>query len=177
MPDATELIAIGKIERPFGVKGEMRVRSLSDAPEGFNALERVTLVAATGARRDAAVKQVRKVTDAYLMSFEGIGTPEEAAEFRGGFVKIPRWQTAPLPEHHYYEFELLGSTVTEESGVVLGTLEEILETPAHHVLVVRGPQGEHLLPATKDVVRSVDPVGRMVTVRWSAGLTETADAL
>ncbi len=176
--DATELIAIGKIERTFGVKGEVKVRSLSDAPGRFGELARVTVERGDGVRVDASVEQVRKLNGAYyLLKFRGIETPEEASAWRGALLKIPRDQAPALPPGSFYEFELLGTTVVDEGGLVLGVLEEILETPGHHVLVVRSPGQEHLLPATKEVVRSVDVDARTVTVRWANALTEAADAL
>ena len=82
-----------------------------------------------------------------------------------------------LPPGQYYEFQLIGLTVSNEAGLILGTLEEILETPGNHVFVIRGTSGEHLLPATKEVVRSVDLDAGSMTVRWAADMMETADAV
>ena len=180
LSDENELIAIGQIQRPFGVRGELRVHSLSDVPGRFEGLTRATLVATSGESKELAVRGVRRIGEAYAVSFEGIHTPEEAAQFRGRLVKIPRTLVPPLAPGEYYEFELLDLTVVDESGAVLGTLQEIMETPAHHVFVVRGESGEHLLPATKEVVRSVDREARLMTVRWSQAegvLTESHRAV
>jgi len=53
----------------------------------------------------------------------------------------------------------------------VGTLEEILETPGHHVFIVRGAQGEVLIPASKETVTAVDLPGKTMTVRWTADVT------
>ena len=177
MTEATELITIGRIERPFGVKGEVRVRSLSDVPGRFEGLSQVMLVSTSGRYLETAVRGVRKVQNAYLLGMDAFTTPEEAARFRGALLKIPKTDVPPLPPGEYYEFELLGLTVMDESGGVLGTIEDIVEIPSHHVFVIRGKDGEHLLPAIKDVVRSVDVDAGMVTVRWMAALKGAADAV
>ncbi len=177
MRDDPELIAIGRIERPFGVKGEVRVRSLSDVPGRFEGLHRVTLVPASGECLETAVKGVRRVQNAYLLSMDAFRTPEEAARFRGALIKIPKGDAPPLPAGHYYEFELMGLTVMDETGGVLGTIEDIVEIPSHHVFVIRGEEGEHLLPAIKDIVRSVDLAAGIMNVRWEGALTGAADAV
>jgi 16S rRNA processing protein RimM len=163
--DSAELIAIGQIVKPFGVRGEVRVRSLSDVPGRFEGLKQVTLVAPTGRTVATVVNRVRQDRAMYVVGFEAFSTPEEAAAFRGGLVKIPRDQTPPLPPGQYYEFDLVGMTVTDEAGLVLGTLQEILDTGGNHIFVVRQDEQERLIPATREVVASVDVERRMLTVR------------
>lgn len=173
MAEPVDLVAIGVIEKPFGVRGEMRVRSLSDVPGRFEGLTRVTLEAPSGALKEAAVRSVRGMHGSYLVALDLCGTPEEAGMFRGWTVKIPQGSAPPLPDGEYYQYELIGLSVQGESGRLLGTLVEVIETPGNHVLVVRGDQGEILIPATKDVVAAVDRPGKKMTVRWFEDETKT----
>jgi 16S rRNA processing protein RimM len=162
---ADELVAIGVIEKPFGVRGELRVRSLSDVPGRFEGLTRVTLEAPSGTARHATVRSVRAMHGAYVLGMDACSTPEAAALFRGWTVKIPKGSAPPLPHGQYYEYELIGLSVRDEAGRTVGTLAEVLETPGHHVFVVRGAQGEVLVPATKNAVARVDVPGGTMTVR------------
>ncbi len=175
MAEAPELVAIGKIEKPFGIRGELRVRSLSDVPGRFEALERVTLVAPSGRALDTMVNRVREHGDSYVLAFEALTTPEDAAEFRGGLIKIPRDQTPPLPAGQYYECDLVGMQVRSEQGQQLGILEQVLETGSNHVFVVRAGKRELLLPATRQVVAAVDVQGRSMTVRLVKGMLDDWD--
>ncbi len=177
MRDDIELITIGRIERPFGVRGEVRVRSLSDVPGRFDGLNQVTLVSASGQSLETTVTGVRRVQNAYLLGLEAFSTPEEAARFRGALVKIPQGETPPLPPGQYYEFELVGLTVVDETAGELGTIADIVEVPSHHIFVIQGKDGEHLLPATKDVVRSVDVDAGIMRVRWVTALKGAAGAV
>src|SRR5690606_38121729 len=66
-------------------------------------------------------------------------------------------QAAPLPEDEYFYYQLIGLPVYDEAGTFLGRLEEILETGANDVYVIRGgPGGELLLPALKSVIPRID---------------------
>jgi 16S rRNA processing protein RimM len=82
-----------------------------------------------------------------------------------------------LPAGRYYEYDLIGMQVKTELGEPLGTLEEVWELPANHVFVVRRQGREILIPATTDVVVSVDLAGRTMTIRPIGGLVEYQDAV
>jgi 16S rRNA processing protein RimM len=171
MAEPAELVAIGVIEKPFGVRGEMRVRSLSDVPGRFEGLTRVTLEAPSGAVRETTIRSVREMNGSYVLGMDVCSTPEEAGLFRGWTLKIPQGSSPPLPQGQYYEYELIGLAVQDEAGRPLGTLEEILKTPGHHVFVVRGEQGEVLVPAAKDVVAAVDVLKKTMTIRRAEEVT------
>ena len=172
-----ELITIGKIVKPFGVKGEVRVLSLSDVPGRFHTLTRVTLVAPSERALTTSVTHVRDDRGGYVVGVEALATPEEAAAFRGGWIKIPEDEVPPLPAGHYYEFQLIGMTVLNKSGRTIGTLEEILETGSNSVFVVREKDREVLIPGTRDVIESVNVDERIMTIRSIAGLLDDDHAL
>jgi 16S rRNA processing protein RimM len=173
-----DLVAVGQIVKPFGVRGEVRVRPLSDVPGRFEALKQVTLVAPSGQSVATVVNRVREDRGWYVLGLEAFSTPEEAARFRGGFVKIPRDQAPPLPDGQYYEFDLVGMTVSDEADRTLGILEEVLETGSNPVFVVKRAGRELLIPGTRAVVASVDVRNKTMRVRAQAieGLLEEEGA-
>jgi 16S rRNA processing protein RimM len=170
---ATELVAIGQIIKPFGVRGDVRVRSLTDVPGRFDALGTVTLETPSGRVLQTAVTRVRPDRDSYVVGFQAFSTPEAASAFRGALIKIERDGTYALPDGQYLECDLLGMTVRSEDGRVLGTLDEVLHTASNAVFVVRGNTDEILIPATKQVVVAVDVPRRMMMVRLIEGLLES----
>ena len=85
-----ELVVIGAIERPFGVKGEVKVRSLSDVPDRFRSLDQVVLTSREGKRLETRVTEVRGGGDRYIVAVEALRSPEEAGEFRGGYLYAER---------------------------------------------------------------------------------------
>ena len=170
MAEAIDMVAIGQIVKPFGVRGEVRVRSLSDVPGRFEGLREVTLVSPAGQELATVVQGVRGDGASYVVRFAAFATPEDAAVFRGGLIKIPKGQSPALPSGQYYECDLVGLRVITEGGRVLGTLEEVLETGGNHVFAVRGDGREVLIPALRSIVAGVDVAGRTMTVRAVEGL-------
>ena len=109
---------------------------------------------------------VRKAGVDLIVRFAGFSTPEEAARLRNTVIYIKAQGLPSLPEGEFYHHELLGMEVVDEAGQLLGTLGSILETGANDVYVINPPEGgEILLPAIEDVILSVDPQAKRMTVR------------
>jgi 16S rRNA processing protein RimM len=172
MNETTDLITIGRVERPFGVRGDVRVQSLSDAPGRFEHLTSVTLVTADGRSIPARVMRVRKAGQAYIVGFDSFSSPEEAVGFKGALVQVPRSSSPPLPDGQYYVGDLIGLSVRDDLGRSLGSLEEVWALPGNHVLVVREGGRERLIPATKQAIAAVDLSGRSMTIRAAYGQIE-----
>jgi 16S rRNA processing protein RimM len=161
----TDWVTIGKIERHFGVRGEFKVRSLSDVPGRLDHLKQVQVVAPTGQTVEKTVTHVRRAGVTYIMGLAGVTTPEEASMLRGGLIQVPRAPASALSADVYFECDLIGMTVENERGIEVGVLETILEIPENQVFVVRKGAEEVLIPAAKNFVTSVDLDRRRMTVR------------
>ena len=152
------LVTIGRILKPFGVHGEVKIESLSDVPRRFEELEKAFLTlpyeGAIPAR--TTVTQVREVSAGYLLKCSTFSTPEEAAPFRGAWIQIPINYDLPRAPDTFYQFELIGLRVKDPDGQLMGTVEEILEYPQHHILVVRNQETEFLIPANQRTIGTVD---------------------
>jgi 16S rRNA processing protein RimM len=158
------LVTVGQIERPFGVRGEVKVRSLTDVPGRFEALARVNLVARSGMTIETNVIHVRRVGRGFIMGLADVTTPEAAEPWRGGFIQAPRGIVPPLPAGTYYACDLIGLAVQTDQEQPLGVLEQVWELPGHHVFVVRHGAEEVLIPAAKEWVPAVDLERRVMTV-------------
>jgi 16S rRNA processing protein RimM len=168
----TELVTIGQIIKPFGLHGDVRVRSLSDIPGRFERLGAVTLETRAGQRLETSVVRVRPDRDGYIVGFQAFSTPEQAAAFRGALIKLEPDRTETLAPGHYLECDLIGLSVRTEDGRVLGSLDEVLQTPSNAVFVVRHDGVEILIPATKEIVTEIDLSNRLMTVRLIKGLLD-----
>lgn len=89
-----DMVTIGKVERPFGVHGAVKVRSLSDRPGRFEQLHEVRMAGERGQTIDRRVRSVRKAGPVYIVEFEGITTPEEARGIQGAMLQVPREASA-----------------------------------------------------------------------------------
>lgn len=165
-----DTVTVGRIERPFGVKGEVKVRPLSDVPGRFEALTDVSLVARDGKTLATSVTGVRRAGTEFIVRFAGLTTPEEAGLWRGGLIQVTRGAVPALPAGQYYECDLVGLAVQNEEGQPLGVLEEIWELPGNHVFIVRQGNKETLIPAAKEWVTRVDLERRLMTVHVIEGM-------
>lgn len=172
-----DLVTIGRIERPFGVRGEFKVRSLTDVPGRLDHLTQVHILEHTGQVADRTVTRVRRAGSAYIMGLAGVSTPEEAGILRGGLIQVPRTSAAALPADVYLECDLIGMTVENERGEEVGVIEAILEIPDNRVFVVRKGTEEVLIPAARSFITSVDIPRRKMMVRGVDDLAEGCHAV
>jgi 16S rRNA processing protein RimM len=167
-----DMVTIGKVERPFGVHGAVKVRSLSDRPGRFEQLHEVRVAGERGQTIDRRVRSVRKAGPVYIVEFEGITTPEEARGIQGAMLQVPRGEASASPGEPLYECDLIGMTVVDETGRNLGRLDTIWKLPGHQVLVVKQEDREVLIPAVKEFVTGVDVAQGRMTVRTLEGMVE-----
>ncbi|MFS8525234.1 MAG: ribosome maturation factor RimM [Limnochordales bacterium] len=166
-----DFVSIGEVTAPHGVRGEVRVWPRTDFPERFQRLERVFVRRPGRVPQELAVERARFHKGFVIVKLEGVDTRDDAETLRGALLQVPGDQVVPLPEDHYYVFQIVGLEVVDEDGRELGVVKEVLFTGANDVYVVERADGsELLLPAVKDVVLRVDvDAGRMV-VRLLPGL-------
>lgn len=117
------------------------------------------------------IASVRPHKEGMLISFLGIQTPEEAANWRNQWVYVRADELPSLPPGQYYAHQLIGLQVLTEEGQHLGELTEILHTPANKVYVVRRENGkELLLPAIPEVILAIHLEKQVIYVRLLPGL-------
>ncbi len=111
-------------------------------------------------------RSVRSMNQGALVAFDGFDSPESAGELRNQMVYVRTDELPELPEGEYYHHQLLGLTVVDQDGESLGRLEEILQTGANDVYVIKSPDGvEQLLPATSEVILKVDLLQNIIKVK------------
>ncbi len=165
-------LAVGRILRPHGIRGELRVGILTNYPERLGQYAYFYLASPDlpEIARRYPVEKLRRHKKVLLLKLGGCDDRNAADELRGQLVQIPIEEAVPLEEGEYYYFQLIGVRVEAESGESLGQVVDVLETGANDVYVVRGPQGEVLLPAVKDVVLKLDLEAKQMVVNLLPGM-------
>jgi 16S rRNA processing protein RimM len=160
-------LAVGRVARPFGLLGELKVRLLTEYPDQLDRLSTVYL----GPEAEPwTVKGIRLHKNAALLMLVGCDDRSAAEKLRGALVQIAIEDAMPLEEEEFFEHQIVGMTVVEQDGTVLGRLTEIISTGANDVYVVVGSQGELLLPAIKSVILEVDLDADQMVVQLLEGL-------
>jgi len=160
-------LAIGRVLRPHGVRGELRVEIHTDYPERFGVYGQVYLgpdymryeIEAHRFHQGRVLLKLREVIDR---------TAAEA--LRGQWVYIATEDAVPLAEGEVYLHQMLGLRVVTVEDEELGEVVDLIETGANLVYVVRGMQGETLLPDIPEVIERIDLEAGELVVRLMEGL-------
>ena len=115
-----------------------------------------------GEREPRAITGAEPERRVRVITLEGIETREAAEALRGRYLEVER---EALPAGTYYWHELVGMTVRDVAGGDLGMLEEVFRAGENEVYRVRGPAGEVLVPALRDVVVEIDTRQQRMVVR------------
>lgn len=170
----TQWISIGKITKPHGLKGEVRVLGDTDfAEERFAAGQTVYLDRKDGEETPLVISSHRKHKQFDLLQFEGYEDINKVDDWRGDGLKIPEEDLVELDEGEYYHRDIIGCRVFTEEGAELGEVTEIMATGANDVWAVSGQgQKEVLIPYIADVVKKVDIHEKKITIHVMEGLLE-----
>lgn len=158
-------VAVGVITGPHGVEGETKVDSLTDNPKRFEPGAVMRAGEST-----LTVRSTRPHKGALLVRFERVGTRASADALRGLLLEVPEAELGCLAEDQYYRFQLIGLKVRDTEGNDLGTLEEVLDTGANDVYVIRDAQSELLVPAIEGVVIEVNLESGTMLIAPMAGM-------
>lgn len=157
----SRFLVIGRITKPHGVRGEVRVAPITDLPERFTWLDSVYV--GESAPVKMPVEGARVHNSKVLLKLEGYDDRNAADTLRGALLQVPEDEGLPLEEGEYYLYQLEGLDVFSDSDEHLGSIVDILETKANNVFVVHGDRGEILLPDIEEVITTIDfDAGRMV---------------
>jgi len=162
-----DFLAVGRVLRPHGVRGEVRVEIHTDFPERFAVYETLYL---GSAHTPYALEGHRFHQGRVLLKLKGIDDRNAAEGLRTQWVWIAVRDAAPLDQGEMYLHQMMHLGVVTADGEALGQVVEIIETGANPVYVVRGRGGDILIPDTEEVILDVDLETRTVTVQLIEGL-------
>lgn len=165
-----EYLVVGEIVGTFGIKGEVKLRPETEFPERFKPGALVWLGAEKSERE---IETARFHHPHFLLKFKGVETANDAEPLVGEVVYIPAAQATPLEEGQFYHYQLVNLEVITDKGLDLGRVTDILTTGANDVFVVNGDLGEILIPATKEVVKSIRPDEGKIIITPIEGLIPT----
>ncbi len=169
----SRFITIGRVLKPHGVNGVLKVESLTDHPGRFDLLQRVFLGPEDAPTHEFEVVRVQHMNRFVLLSLKGVNSYEEADRQRNGFVQIPENQALPLPEGSFYIFQLIGLSVYTDDGRYVGRVTEIQNFPAQDLFVVHDDDGrEILIPDVPAFIRKIDVEEGRITITPIDGLLE-----
>jgi len=160
---------VGLVGAAIGLEGAVKVVPLTDFSDRFDS---GSLLLLDGAER--RVEWSRKAGADLVVKLAGIDDRTVAETYAGRYLEVGEEAGRPAGDGRFYHHQLIGLEVLSASGHGLGRIEEVMERPANDVWVSRDGAVEHLIPATRDAVLTVDlDAGRIVVADW---LLESEDS-
>lgn len=162
---AEDLISVGKVSGIFGVKGWIKIYSYTEARE--NILSYSPWILKRGKEsKTVEVLEGRRHGKTVIASLEGLNDRDKAAELNGWEILIRAEQLPNARQGEYYWTDLIGLQVKTVSGVDIGSVEQMLETGANDVVVVKGER-ERLIPFLQgQTIIDIDLVSGEMLVDW-----------
>jgi len=152
------LLCVGRFSDPYGVKGDIRLKSFTGHPESLKHYK--AYYSAPGeALHFSFGKQLK---DGFVVSLEGVTTPEEAKRWKGREVFIKREELKALAPGEYYQADLVNLSVITVAGERIGNITGINNFGAGDVIEIKldklqkGVGKTLLVPFRGEVVKDID---------------------
>ena len=167
-----ELVAIAKVAKPRGLKGEVVADLLTDFPERFENTETVRALLADGQSRDLKIEEFWFQKDRIVLKFSGIDSVEAADLLRDAELCVGEDELVELATDEYFDWQLEGCEVRTAEGQLIGAVDGIMRTGGVPNLMVSGSGKELLIPFATTICIAVDITARKITVDVPEGLLE-----
>jgi len=167
-----DLFQIGVITDTHGLRGEVKVFPMTDDVRRFDVLKDTILITPHGERVELVAERARYFKNLVILKFKGYDDINDIEKFKKSELYVTRENAIPLEEGEYYLKDLYGLKVHTDEGEDLGVIEDIIETGANDVYVVKSKSGEILIPNIKQCVLKVDIEAGLMEVHLLEGLRD-----
>jgi 16S rRNA processing protein RimM len=174
MAAAAPLVAVGEVLRPYGLAGEVKVRSLSDRTQDrFRRLQECVIWEPDTDRRERCrIASCRVDGDTVVVKIDGIESPEDARRLGGRLLAVDRSAALPAPDGSFYPWQLEGARVETRDGQTVGTFVRVEAGGAQDLWVIAHEGRERLIPAVPEIVLDVSVADGRIVIDPPDGLLD-----
>ncbi len=183
-PLPEDLVEVGYVGAAYGIRGWIKVQPHADDASALLHARRWWLLAPpqaglVGAGADASraqplcvkIAQSREHSGTVVAQATGVADRNLAEALKGRRVWIRRGDFPAPDEDEFYWVDLIGCSVSNEQGELLGEVSGLIDNGAHQILQVAfvqpdGKTGERLIPFVDAFLRTVDTAGKRIVVDW-----------
>lgn len=166
-PTENDFVTIGRVLGAWALKGKLRVTPMTDFPERFDAGETIYIDGTP-----YVIESTKWHKGNALVKLDRVDTIEDAEEFSGKWVEIRAAEVKTLPAGQYYHYQIVGLNVVTTTGQEIGTVADVLTASSNDIYIVKGTDGEVLIPATEDIIKSIDLEKKLMIIEAVQGLLD-----
>jgi len=171
--DPEGFIAVARIARTRGLRGELVADLLTDFPERFEQLDSLLAVKPSGEREQLTLDEYWFQRNRIVLKFGGYDSIEAAKTLVGSNLVVPESERVELRQGQYYDWELIDCIVANTAGKKLGRVREVMRTGGVDILVVESETGrEILIPMAEDICVEINVAAKSIRVDPPEGLLD-----
>lgn len=167
-----DLVAIAKVAKSRGLRGEVVAELLTDFPGRFDGLVDVTGTLPTGNRIDLKIERYFFQKGRIVLKFADYDTIEQGEVLRGVEISVPESEAVKLESDEFFDWQLEGCRVETVDGETIGMVRELLRTGGTEVLIVAGPEKDFMIPFAESICVEVDVEEKLIRIDPPEGLLE-----
>ena len=151
-------INVGKILKPQGIRGELKILPLTDDVSRFRALKYLIV------KGQAMPVLSLRITEGYVYCvLQGVNDRNTAETLRDEFVSVERKDAVKLEEGRHFIVDLIGCKIFAESELI-GELDDVLQNTKTDVYVVKTQKGTAMFPVVDDLIECTDTDNKTIKV-------------
>lgn len=166
------LLLVGKVIRPHGLEGLLRIRSYAQSEKSFLDAGNIFLKTRSGETHECEVLSIRPHKNILLLKLIGLNSLEDAERYRDAEILIRRDLLKINNDNEFFWFELVDLGVYLDTGKFIGKIRHILPSRSNDIYVVRDGEREILIPAIHDIVKKIDLINKKVIIKEMEGLLD-----
>ncbi|RPI48786.1 MAG: ribosome maturation factor RimM [Acidobacteria bacterium] len=172
MSEWDDMAVVGRIARAHGNRGQVIVDPATDFPEERFKAGSVLHIQREGAIESLTVENVRFHRGRPIVGLAGIDTMDGAEAMAGIELRVSAEALQPLPPGSFYHHDLVDCAVETPRGELIGRVTAVEGDAAGSRLIVRGRNGEVLIPLAEGICVAVDVPGKKIVVEPPEGLLD-----
>lgn len=167
---------VGKVLRPQGVKGELKIQNFSDIPGRYKSLEYIYIGPSARLSAPYKVDEVKETRGYVFLRLESGNSINDVEQLGGLYCFVPENILPDLPDDQFYVKDLVGLKVYDTEEKQVGVVDDVLQNPANDVLVVKRDGQEYFIPMVEEFIISIDLENQRINIKLIEGLEQSRHA-
>lgn len=169
-----DLIPLGKIVKPHGILGEVKIRLFNSETKTLKVGQSVWVGIQGKKNESLVIERLTLKSEKSRLKFKSINDRNSAELLRDFTLSVFRNEFPETSDKEFYLIDLIGFNVLDQTGKLLGIVSDIMENPANDILIISDGDKEHLIPLVDDFVQLFDFEEKQVTINLIDGLIDNS---
>jgi|TARA_B110000438_G_scaffold137689_1_gene133011 16S rRNA processing protein RimM len=169
-----DLVPLGKIIKPHGIRGEVKVRLYNCDSETLKMGQSVWVKSEGNDPIIYVIEKLNLQSDKSRLKFKNVNDRNSAELLRDFTLSVCRDEFPETVDEEFYLVDLIGFNVIDQAGKKVGKVSDIMENPANDILMILDGDKEHLIPMVDDFVTLFDFEKKQVTINLIDGLIDNS---